>query len=139
MLVARFAPGRGCADCGRGGAEVRPRSILVVDDKEDIREVLALLLRSRGHTVEIAPDGPAALKVVADFCPEFALVDLHLPRMDGYELARRLRALFDSLVLVAMTASAEAADGTKARDGIFDEHLLKTIDLDRLWSILAKR
>jgi len=54
MLVARFAPGRGCADCGRGGAEVRPRSILVVDDKEDIREVLALLLRSRGHTVEIA-------------------------------------------------------------------------------------
>ena len=92
MLVARFAPGRGCADCGRGGAEVRPRSILVVDDKEDIREVLALLLGSRGHTVEIAPDGPAALKVVADFCPEFALVDLHLPRMDGYELARRLRA-----------------------------------------------
>jgi len=76
MLVAPFAPGRGCADCGRGGAEVRPRSILVVDDKEDIREVLALLLRSRGHTVEIAPDGPAALKVVADFCPEFALVDL---------------------------------------------------------------
>jgi len=97
---------------------VRPRSILVVDDKEDIREVLALLLGSRGHTVEIAPDGPAALKVVADFCPEFALVDLHLPRMDGYELARRLRALFDSLVLVAMTASAEAADGTKARDGM---------------------
>lgn len=118
---------------------MRPRSILVVDDKEDIREVLALLLHSRGHTVEIAPDGPAALKVVADFCPEFALVDLHLPRMDGYELARRLRALFDSLVLVAMTASAEAADGTEARDDIFDEHLLKPIDLDRLWSILAKR
>jgi len=60
---------------------VRPRSILVVDDKEDIREVLALLLRSRGHTVEIAPDGPAALKVVADFCPECRVVAL--PVLNG--------------------------------------------------------
>jgi CheY-like chemotaxis protein len=118
--------------------QATPRSILVVDDKEDICEVLALLLRSRGHTVEIAHDGPAALNIVAGFSPDFALVDLHLPRMDGYELARRLRARFDPLLLVAMTASPDGADGTKARAALFDEHLPKPIDWDHLWSILAK-
>jgi CheY-like chemotaxis protein len=115
------------------------RSVLVVDDKEDIREVLALLLRSRGHTVETAHDGPAALEVVTKFSPEFALVDLHLPRMDGYELAHRLRALFEPLVLVAMSASAGGADGAKERGRVFNERLPKPIDLERLWSILAKR
>ena len=114
-------------------------SVLVVDDKEDIGEVLALLLRSRGHTVEIAHDGPAALEIVTKFSPEFALVDLHLPRMDRYELAHRLRELFRPLVLVAMTASAGGPDGAKARDVVFNEHLPKPIDLERLWSILAKR
>jgi len=111
----------------------------VVDDKEDIREVLALLLRSRGHTVEIAHDGPSALEIVTRFSPEFALVDLHLPRMDGHEVARRLRALFEPLVLVAMTASADGTEGPKERDSLFNERLPKPIDLERLWSILAKR
>lgn len=117
---------------------MNPRSILVVDDNEDNAEVLALILRARGHVVEVAHDGESALRTAARLQPGFALVDIELPGMDGYEVARRLRKELERPVLVAMTAYGQASDGKRALEAGFEEQLGKPIDMERLLSIIEK-
>ena len=96
-FVVRLPPGDarpgggGAAERRRGMAEDRPgraRRLLVVDDNRDAADSLAVLLRLQGHEVRVAHDGPAALELAASFRPDVAFLDIGMPGMDGYEVAR---------------------------------------------------
>ncbi|HEY6823076.1 MAG TPA: ATP-binding protein [Steroidobacteraceae bacterium] len=102
--------------------------VLIVDDYADSAESLALLVRSWGHEVTTARDGPAALALVERFAPDIALLDIGLPRMNGYELARQLRALarHRPLRLVAMTGYGREEDRRASRAAGFDLHVIKS-------------
>jgi signal transduction histidine kinase/ActR/RegA family two-component response regulator len=122
---------------GEQRAAVNRRRILIVDDNEDAAEMLSELLRARGHEVAVASDGPRALIVAPRFEPDVAILDIGLPVMDGYELARRLvAALTPQPFLVALTGYGQEQDRARARDAGFDEHIIKPVDPERLIRIL---
>jgi two-component system CheB/CheR fusion protein len=118
----------------------RARRVLIIDDNADAAEALALLARSWGHEVAVAHDGPGALALAESFAPESALVDIGLPGMDGYELARRLREQprYRDLMLVALTGYGREEDRNAARAAGFDVHLVKPAEIEALEGILAK-
>lgn len=113
--------------------------MLVVDDNEDSTELLAVTLESLGHVPRIAHDGPDALHAAEVFPIDVALLDIGLPGMSGYELARRLRSGpgGDRLHIVALTGYGGAADRQSAQEAGFDAHMVKPIDLDGLGRLLA--
>ena len=114
------------------------RRILVVEDHADLRESFALLLQSQGHEVHTAADGPSALLVVPKLRPEVVLLDLGLPGMDGFTVARRLReAIREPMMLIAVSGYGEESDRRRAAEAGFDHHLLKPVDFDRLEALLA--
>jgi len=117
----------------------RGRRILIVDDNKDSAESLALLARLWGHEVAIASDGPSALALVTTFQPEIGLVDIGLPGMNGYEIARRLRTdgWHNDLLLVAVTGYGRAEDRNAARAAGFDVHMTKPVAIDALQHLLA--
>src|SRR5262249_1063691 len=121
------------------GAKLPLRRILVVDDNEDAAESLARVLRLTGHEVRTAHDGPGALEATMDFRPEIVLLDLGLPRMDGYEVARRLREQpgAENVRLVALTGYGREEDQRRSREAGFDHHLVKPVDFDALDELLA--
>jgi PAS domain S-box-containing protein len=105
------------------------RRVLVVDDNVDAADLLAGLLRSSGHDVEVAHDGPQALDALATFTPDIAILDIGLPVMDGYELAARLREGLAAprLRLVAMTGYGQESDRARSSAAGFDRHLVKPV------------
>jgi signal transduction histidine kinase len=109
------------------GAE---RRILVVDDNADIVETTTLLLALSGHQVRSAKDGLQALQVATAFRPDVVLLDIGLPLMDGYEVARRLRLepAMTGALLVALTGYGQEGDRQRGREAGFDAHLLKPVD-----------
>jgi signal transduction histidine kinase/CheY-like chemotaxis protein len=115
------------------------RRILVVDDNEDAAQTLADLLRVDGHAVESARDGPGALRAAERLRPDVAFIDLNMPEMDGYELAKRLRATpwGRNATLVALTGMGQKADVIETRAAGFDEHLTKPADPARVALIAA--
>jgi PAS domain S-box-containing protein len=115
------------------------RRILVVDDSSDSAESLALWLRLQQHEVRTAGDGPSALEEAQRFRPEIAVLDIGLPRMDGYELARRLRQQewAGGMVLVAMTGWAQEHDRRLASEAGFDQHLTKPVAVESIARIIA--
>lgn len=117
-------------------------SVLVVDDNEAAADSLAQLLRHNGHGVRVVYDAPQALAACEDYTPRVALLDIGLPTMDGYELARRLRDKFgEDIMLVALTGYGQADDKEKARAAGFDEHLTKPVsivDVERVLLELSK-
>ena len=112
--------------------------VLVVDDNEDAADLLAEFLEVLGHQVHVVHDGPAALRAARDFDFEFALLDIGLPVMDGYELAQRLREVPGRAAsrLVAITGYGQEGDRQRTRAAGFDAHLVKPIDLDVLQRLL---
>jgi CheY-like chemotaxis protein len=114
------------------------KRVLVVDDSVDQAESLSKLLALLGHEVSVARDGQQALDVAAEFQPDVALVDIGLPRMNGYEVAKRLRqqARFKNLVLVAQTGWGGTDDRQRSQDAGFDHHVVKPIDIEELTAIL---
>jgi signal transduction histidine kinase/CheY-like chemotaxis protein len=114
------------------------RRVLVVDDNSDAAETLADILRELGHTTSVAHDGPTALAAAAAFRPHIALLDIGLPVMDGYELARRLREQpeLDKTQLFAITGYGQESDRERSRAAGFQEHLVKPIDLARLATLI---
>lgn len=116
------------------------RRVLVVDDNIDAAESLALMLRLRGHTVWVAFDGAAALELTRDHNPDVFLLDLGLPGVDGFELARQLRARPESAraLFVALTGWGQDADRDRSREAGFDVHLTKPVDPDALLALLAR-
>ena len=113
--------------------------VLVVDDNRDSADMVADVLRARGHEVVVAYDGPSALQARNTFVPEVALLDIGLPVMDGYELARALRKVDPAspLRIVAISGYAEEGDRVRSKAAGFDEHLVKPVDLDRLLRLFA--
>jgi CheY-like chemotaxis protein len=115
-----------------------PRRILIVDDNVDAAQTLGDLMRELGHEPKITHDALSALDVMASFEPTIALLDLGLPVMDGYELARRLRAAFkpEALRLIAVTGYGQEGDRRRAKEAGFDHHLVKPLDIDELVPLL---
>ena len=113
--------------------------VLVVEDNIDAGDSLSMLLRLYGHTVLVARTGPTALEVAATFHPALALIDIGLPGMDGYEVARRLRAdpAFTGTTLCALTGyTPSEADRMRPQQAGFDHHFVKPISLDTLLGLL---
>jgi|GEM_PF-1179960 len=118
--------------------EKKPLRVLVVDDNVDLAELLSESLQELGYTTHHVHDGASALAAVAEFRPDVALLDIGLPIMDGYELARRLRALnLASLRLVALSGYGQESDRQLAKQAGFDTHLVKPVDLTRLVAVLS--
>ncbi len=106
------------------------RRILLADDNTDFANSLAALLAARGHDVRVAHDGAEALATAARFSPDFAFLDIGMPKVHGYEVARRLRELpaTAECVLVAVTGWGQEDDRQRAREAGFDRHLVKPVD-----------
>jgi PAS domain S-box-containing protein len=106
------------------------RRVLVVDDHVDAARMFGLLLQSEGHETCIAHDGPTALKAVEEFKPEFVFLDIGIPGMNGYEIARRLKGGENrgNLFLVAVTGWGQPSDFEQSREAGFDLHLVKPVD-----------
>jgi signal transduction histidine kinase len=116
-----------------------PKHILVVDDNVDAADSLADILRSEGHAVEVAYDGPEALRAASCSPPNLAILDIGLPVMDGYELAQQLRERDGGhgLVLMALTGYGQDTDRRRSAEAGFARHLVKPIDLDHLLRAIA--
>jgi PAS domain S-box-containing protein len=129
------APGVAIA---RASRRVTGTRVLVVDDNVDAAQTLHEFLSTLGHEAAIAHDGMAALDLARSFQPDIAVLDIGLPRMDGYELARQLRALpgGDELRLIAVTGYGQEADRVRVHEAGFDHHLVKPIALDALLPLL---
>ena len=118
------APARGAF------SSMATQRILVVDDSVDAAESLMSLLRVWGHDVQMVHDGPAALEVAAAFVPSIVFLDIGMPGMDGYEVARRLRRVpaLERVLLVALTGFGSEQDRRRAHEAGFDRHVTKPVD-----------
>ncbi len=121
---------------GPVGASLR---IVVVDDNVDSAKTMAMLLKRFGHDVRTADDGPTALVAADRFRPDVVLLDIGLPGMDGYEVARTIRERpeFRGVVLIAITGYGRESDRNRSREAGFDHHLVKPVEFDNLLQILA--
>jgi CheY-like chemotaxis protein len=117
----------------------RPRRILVVDDNMDAAQSLAFLLQAEGHDVCVAHDGEQALISAADFRPDIALLDIGLPKLDGYGVAEAIRreSWGKGILLLALTGWGQNDDKRRAREAGFDFHLTKPVDLDQVNGLIA--
>jgi CheY-like chemotaxis protein len=125
---ASRTPGRSCAH------------IHLVEDHEDAADSLTMLLELLGHRVRVSHDGPSALELARRHPPDVMLVDIGLPGMDGYEVARRIRAdaHLRGVVLVALTGYGRDEDRERALAAGFDHHLVKPVNPDALETLVAQ-
>jgi PAS domain S-box-containing protein len=140
-LVPQSARAEG-ADARRAQVPVMAkRRILVVDDNADAAASLALLLKFSGHEAHVAHDGEAALRLAETLRPDAVLLDVGMPGMDGYEVARRLRQRpgMDNLVIIAVTGYGAETDRRRARAAGFDHHLTKPIELASVADLITRR
>ncbi len=120
-------------------AKPEPRRILVIEDNPDIRDLLRAKLRQLGHSVEAAEDGPKGLDKLLASPPDVALVDIGLPGMNGYEIARRVRAAIGpDVYLIALTGYGQTEDKKLALAAGFNVHLTKPADFSDLQNILGQ-
>ena len=140
VAPAAVASERNAASEPRQPEPVAGGRILVVDDNADAASTLADLLQMVGYEVRCAGDGEAALALLEDYVPDLALLDIGLPGMDGYQLARRLRAdpRMAKARLVALTGYGRDNDRARALQARFDEHLVKPVMADRLLEVLQQ-
>ena len=111
-----------------------------LDDNVDAAKSLSMLLSLQGHAVRVAHEGLTALRAAEDFQPHVVLLDIGLPRMDGYEVARRLRERpeTETMLLVALTGYGQDSDKQRALSAGFDEHLTKPVKIERLQALLNR-
>jgi PAS domain S-box-containing protein len=116
------------------------RRVLVVDDNRDAAESLAMLLQASGCEVSVAFSGPEALRLLESRAPEIVLLDIGMPGMDGYEVARRIRSSvnYQGVFLVALTGWGQAEDKRRAAEAGFDEHVTKPVDPAQLGELLGR-
>jgi CheY-like chemotaxis protein len=115
--------------------------VLVADDNVDAAETLAILLGTMGHEVRQAHDGEAAVQAAGEFDPELVLLDIGMPRVNGYEACRRIRAQAGGAArtMVAVTGWGQPQDQERAREAGFDRHLVKPLDIEQLTQLIASR
>lgn len=114
-----------------------PLRILIVDDNRDIAETSAFLLTAAGHRVEWVVSGQAALDTVGSLQPHLVLLDLGLPGMDGYAVARQLRQTPSGRHVVVVAVSGYAQDAERLRAAGFNQHLLKPVPIEVLAGVIA--
>jgi signal transduction histidine kinase len=136
LPICREAP---CAEADDGKiVSSRPRRVMLVEDNADTREVLQLALEQAGYQVVASSDGYDAFELARQQQPEAMLIDIGLPGLDGYDLAREIRGTLGSGVrLIALTGYGQAEDRRRAREAGFDQHLTKPVDLETLEHALA--
>jgi two-component system, sensor histidine kinase len=115
---------------GQAATFTSPRRVLLVEDNRDIVELIQMQLEMWGHEVSTAADGPSGLQEALRLRPDVALVDVGLPGMDGYDVARQIRSAEggDRIRLVAMTGYGRPEDRDRALAAGFDAHLVKPVD-----------
>ncbi len=120
-------------------AEDSRKRVLIVEDDRDSAQMLAEVLEAGGLLTRIAFNGPSALDAARPFEPDIAIIDINLPLMDGYELARAIRELPGrrSIKLVALTGHSEPAHRRMAQQAGFDALLVKPVDLKKLRSLIS--
>jgi CheY-like chemotaxis protein len=120
--------------------EHRPRRhrIMLVDDNVDFATSMAMLLQGLGHEVLMAHDALEALSIAREHTPEFAFLDLGMPRVSGYELARRLRSEPETagIVLIALSGWGQARDRERSREAGFALHLVKPVEVQNIEAVL---
>ena len=142
-FLVRLPLGQPPAGASRGRsvhADGRSYRILVADDNRDAAESLAMLLRTLGNEVSVAYDGMEAVAALSEFLPDVVLLDIGMPRLDGYGAAREIRRhpLGARIRLVALTGWGQEEDRRRAREAGFDTHLVKPAELDALRRVLAE-
>jgi CheY-like chemotaxis protein len=121
-----------------GHRETPLRHILLVEDNPDARDAMRALLELDGHTVEVAAEGTQGIDLARAKRPDVALIDIGLPGLDGYEVARRVRALGPNCpVLIALTGYSQPEDRRRAQEAGFDAHLVKPVDPSALTRLLT--
>jgi len=115
------------------------KRVLIVDDNKDSAESAAMLIKHWGHTVRVANDGPSALKIAESFQPEVALLDIGLPGIDGYEVAKLIREMpgLENTLLIAITGYGQSQDRARSKAAGFGRHFVKPVDPAQLQSILS--
>ena len=116
----------------------RPTRLLIVEDNDDTAHVMRWGLEQLGYEVQIAHNGPLALALVQSFSPDVALLDIGLPVMDGWILAKRLRQQREGLHVVAVTAYGSEADRLLSKEAGFSEHLVKPVDIDSIHGVVQR-
>jgi CheY-like chemotaxis protein len=118
---------------------IRTRRVLVADDNEDAGESLAMLLRLDGHEVEVANNGTDALALFDRMIPDVVILDIGMPGLSGYEVARRIRGrdAGRAVMLIAVTGWGQEADKARASEAGFDHHYTKPVEPDALSALLA--
>jgi PAS domain S-box-containing protein len=139
LPAAPDAAAMGRAPTERSRTPPRACRILVAEDNPDALEMLQLMLSLNGHDVTVASDGVLAVRLAIDIRPQIAFLDIGMPRMDGYEAARKIReALGSSVVLVALTGWGQDEDKQRSRDAGFNYHLTKPPDPEALEALIAE-
>jgi CheY-like chemotaxis protein len=139
-LAAQAAGADRRADQPQATGAGRRLRVLVADDNLDAADSLCALLQMAGHETRTAHDGVHALEVAAGFQPELVFLDIGMPRMDGYEAARRMRQLpgMEGVLLAALTGWGAAEDRERSRAAGFDHHLLKPAMPADVQAVLAE-
>jgi len=121
-------------------AALAAHRILVVDDNRDAADSLGMLLRMMGNEVHTAHDGLEAVGAAAAFGPDIVLLDIGLPKLDGYEVARRIREQDGGadMLLVALTGWGQEEDRRRSKEAGFDHHMTKPIDFEALRNLLTQ-
>ncbi len=139
LTEPKVEPARKTAERPSSQTSSGVRCVLIVDDNIDSAESMAILLRLYGHEVRLAHDGLAALEIALTFFPDVIFLDLNLPKMDGYEVAKRLRQepSMREMALVAMTGYGQEEDRRRTQEAGFHLHLVKPVDFDMLQELLS--
>jgi CheY-like chemotaxis protein len=126
------------ARAGHAAHSGAPRRVLVVDDNQDAAHALRLLLESDGHQVLVASDGPGGLAMAREHRPDVVLLDIGLPKLNGYEIAKQIRAdpALKTTMLVAVTGYGQMQDRALASAAGFDHHLVKPVEFKALQELL---
>ncbi len=135
-----MSPGNPDASNASADPSAAIRRIVLIEDSEDLRGLLRELMAFCGHEVRVAGNAREGIELIESCRPDVAIVDIGLPDMDGYEVARRLRSgpLAQSVHLVAVTGRADAQDRLDAIAAGFDEHLIKPVNLATLFELLNR-
>ncbi len=122
---------------GAGGAG--PQRILIVDDNVDAAAALAALIRKDEHTVAVAHSGATGLETARTFQPDVALIDLGMPGMNGFEVAERMRAAHQDVLLIAVSGYSGEENRRRAKAAKFDEYIVKPLEVRALRALLSRR
>lgn len=124
---------------GPAAAALPPRKIVIVEDNVDVRDLLGLKLKRLGHAVDAVGDGVSGVEAILEARPDMALIDIGLPRLDGYQVASAVRSkLGRDIVLVAVSGFGQPEDKRKALEAGFDDHITKPADVQDIENLLAR-